>query len=67
MSEVGLREEFFVIHAAGYPSGHSPWPNTLEEARRFADEHRISGVTGQPVDPQPRIRRRLASDWEDVR
>jgi hypothetical protein len=62
----GLREEFFVVHAAGYPSGHSPWPNTLENARRFAEEHCVSGVTGQPVDPQPVVRRRLVSEWSDA-
>lgn len=59
-----LREEFIVCHAAGYPDPFSPHPNTLENARRFADEHsgpRPSGTTYAPV-----IKRRLASPWREV-
>jgi hypothetical protein len=61
-----VREEFIVCHAAGYPDPHRPHPNTLGEALAFAAEHRISGVTGAPVDPQPVVKRRLVSDWKDV-
>ena len=61
-----LREEFVVCHAAGYPDPHRPWPNTLEHAQQFADEHRLSGITGEPVEPAPTVKRRVVSDWEVV-
>jgi hypothetical protein len=61
-----LREEFIVCYAAGYPDPHRPLPNTLDKAMTFAREHRTNGVTGQPVDPAPLVKRRLVSDWEVV-
>lgn len=61
-----VREEFVVCHAAGYPDPYKPTPNTLEEARRFRDKHRWNHSIGRPMDPQPVVKRRLISPWEDV-
>lgn len=61
----GVREEFIVCGAAGYPDPHVPHPNSLVDAQRFAAEHagpRPSGKTYTPV-----IKRRLVSAWEDAR
>lgn len=54
------RMEFIVCNAAGYPDPHAPWPNTLETARGFVREHTTAEF------PQPEIKRRVVSGWEEV-
>jgi hypothetical protein len=46
-------EEFFVIHAPGWPGGIAPTPNNEERARQFVEEN---GGT---------LRRRWTSPWRD--
>lgn len=58
-----LREEFIVCYAPGYPDPFTPWPNTLENAIRFRDDHQRGG-DGRTYNPK--IKRRLVSDWEWV-
>lgn len=60
----GAHLEYIVCHAAGYPGPYAPWPNTLEHAQRFADEHSMNMATGKPVSPV--IKKRMVSDWEVV-
>lgn len=52
-----LRREFIVCHAAAYPAPFRPTPNTLEQAQRFAEEHRQAD--GSPAV----VKSRLVSDW----
>lgn len=54
VDELGLKEEFIVCGACGYPDPFSPTPNTLEGARRF--QATCGGV----------INRRLRSAWAYV-
>lgn len=49
----GMREEFVVLHAPGWPGGITPHPNTLENSERFVEKH--GGV----------LRSRFVSDWEE--
>jgi hypothetical protein len=55
----GFTRVYVVIQAAGYPDPYRPWPNTLENAQRFAREHRRDGYPSL-------VRTRLASQWETL-
>lgn len=55
-----LYREYIVCQAAGYPDPFSPWPMTLENAQRFAEEHRKL-----PTFPAI-IKTRLVSEWVDA-
>lgn len=60
---ITLREEYIVCYAAGYPD---PFPcATLEEAKRFARRHSFNHSIKKRVHPL--VKRRLVSDYEDVR
>lgn len=54
-----LRREYIVCRAAGYPDPHSPFPNTRENAERFARDHRRL-----PNFPAI-IKTRLVSEWTE--
>lgn len=55
-----LYREYIVCQAAGYPDPHKPHPMTLENAQRFAAEHR------KPPTFPAIIRTRLVSEWVDA-
>lgn len=55
-----LWDEFIVIRGVGYPDPFRPHPNTLDNARRFAAEHRR-----EPEFPA-RVMKRRVSSWEAV-
>lgn len=55
-----LWDEFLVTRAVGYPAPFRPHPNTIENARRFASEHRR-----EPEYPAT-VMKRSVSAWEEV-
>lgn len=50
----GLREEYLIIHAPGWPGGINPVPQTLARAEEFVREHGGQLMIRQLTDWQER-------------
>lgn len=50
-------DEYMVCHAVGYPDPFLPWPNTRENAQRFAAEHKGARTV---------VKHRIATQWQEL-